>query len=138
MKTHLAALLSALAATTALAQTERPQDKWNLADLYPSAEAWEAEAAKLEAQLPQVTACKGHLGDSAKKMLECLTLRSDATKRYYRMVVFAYEQFAQDTGVPASIAMRQRRRSSARRRPRPRRSSIPRSSRSAARRSSSS
>ena len=109
MKKLLAALFSALAATIASAQPqERPQDRWNLADLYPSAEAWEADAAKLESQLPQVAACKGQLGTSAKKMRECLDLRSDATKRYYRMVVFAYEQFAEDTGKSSSIAMRQK------------------------------
>ena len=108
MKTYIAALLCALATATASAQTERPQDRWNLADLYASAEAWDADAAKLETQLPQMAACKGQLGASARKMRECLDLRSDATKRYYRMVVFAYEQFSEDTGKPPSIAMRQK------------------------------
>jgi len=108
MKLQIAACLAALAVTAALAQAERPQDRWNLADLYPSAEAWEADAAKLEAQLPKMAACKGQLGASAQKMRECLDLRSDETRRYYRMVVYAYEQFSEDTGKPTSIAMRQK------------------------------
>ena len=34
--------------------------------------------------------------------------QADATRRFYRMVVLAYETFSEDTGVPVSLERRQR------------------------------
>ncbi|HET9470607.1 MAG TPA: hypothetical protein VFO24_05845, partial [Usitatibacter sp.] len=109
----LAAILPcvALAATLALpaaAATERPEDRWNLADLYPDTAAWNADAKAVEATLAQITACKGHLGDSARRLKECLDLWADAGKRGARLGVYAYELTAQDTGIPSSLELRQR------------------------------
>jgi len=88
---------------------ERPQDRWNLSDLYPGAAAWNDDYGKLEQQVSQFTAsCKGKLGESAQRLNECSERQSDMLRRYLRMLVFAYEQFSEDTGVPASIEMRQR------------------------------
>ncbi|MGE5616878.1 MAG: M3 family oligoendopeptidase, partial [Bacillota bacterium] len=107
MKTFLAASLLAASAAIA-APAERPQDRWNLADLYPNVEAWNADAAKVDSAVSQLAACKGHLGDSAGKLRECLDLQSDVTKRYYRMAVYANETLAEDTGKPESLALTQR------------------------------
>ena len=106
MKTFLFSLLLALAVAAPAA--ERPQDRWNLADLYPTVQAWNDDVAKVEAQLPQVAACKGHLGDSAKRFKECLDLQYDVLRRYLRLLVYANELQAEDTGKPESLALTQR------------------------------
>ncbi|HUP30338.1 MAG TPA: oligoendopeptidase F, partial [Usitatibacter sp.] len=86
---------------------ERPQDRWNLADLYASEDAWKADSQKLEATLAAMKECRGHLGDSAKRFRECFELRSDIVRGYYRLAVYANELQAQDTGNAQSLALRQ-------------------------------
>ena len=111
MKTPFAARLLALALCStglAAAPNERPQDRWNLADLYPNVAAWNEDLARVEAQLPQVAACKGHLGDSAKRLKECLDLQYDVAKRFSRLSVYAGELSAEDTGNAESLALQQR------------------------------
>jgi oligoendopeptidase F len=104
---RLAVLLAtALALPPALA--EDIADRWNLADLYSSLEAWNADAAKLQSQMTELGTCKGHLGDSAERFRQCLDLRADMDKRYYRMTVYAYEQLAGDTGDAASLELQQK------------------------------
>ena len=98
-------LLASMLGVCSAAETE--QDRWNLADLYPSAAAWQADAAKLRSQISEFAACKNHLGDSAVRLRQCLDLRADMTKRLYRMGMFSGEQLAQDTGVSASMALEQ-------------------------------
>jgi oligoendopeptidase F len=108
MKTTVSAAVFTLAvAASALAQ-ERPQDRWNLADLYPDLAAWNADATKVEAQLPQIAACKGKLGESARRFKECMDLQYDALKRYYRLAVYSNELQAEDTGKPESLSLQQR------------------------------
>jgi len=94
------ALLAALWASAAPGAAERPEDRWNLADLYPSVKAWADDAARLEAQLKEFAACRGHLGDSARRLKACLDAQADFTKRYARLEVYASELFAEDTGLP--------------------------------------
>ena len=108
MKTHLFSLLLALTVASPALAAERPQDRWNLADLYPTVQAWNDDVAKVEAQLPQVAACKGHLGDSARRFKECLDLQYDVLRRYLRLLVYANELQAEDTGKPESLALTQR------------------------------
>jgi len=91
----------------AAAAAERPEDRWNLADLYPTVQAWHDDAAKLDAQLKQFAACRGKLGESAKRFRTCLDLQADATKRYYRLDVYANELLAEDTGAAASLELSQ-------------------------------
>lgn len=106
---HLPALCL-LASTLAIgaARAETVAERWNLADLYASQAAWDADAAKLEAQLPALAACKGELARSAARLRECLDLRADMSKRSGRLYVFASEQHAQDMGVAANEAVVQR------------------------------
>jgi oligoendopeptidase F len=83
-------------------------DRWNLADLYASPAAWDADAKTLEKQFGEFAQCKGHLGDSAARLRQCLDLRADMVKRLSRLYVFANQQLAEDTGVAASAQVRQR------------------------------
>jgi oligoendopeptidase F len=91
-----------------VARADAIDDTWNLADIYPSVEAWNADAAKLDAQNKDLAACKGHLGDSAARFKTCLDLQTDIQKRYLRMAVFASEQYSGDTGAAANLELMQR------------------------------
>ena len=86
---------------------ERPQDRWNLADLYASEEAWKADALKVEAMLPSMRDCRGHLADSAKRFLQCQDLETQIVRRYLRLAVYANELAAEDTGNAANLSLRQ-------------------------------
>ncbi|HUQ29543.1 MAG TPA: oligoendopeptidase F [Usitatibacter sp.] len=108
MKTLASFAFFCLASVTAFAADERPQDRWNLSDLYANEAAWNADAAKLEAQLADIGKCKGKLGTSAHRFRECFDLIYDATKRYYRLGVYAGELESEDTGDPARQALNQK------------------------------
>ena len=87
---------------------ERLEDRWNLGDIYPTIQAWNDDAAKLDAQFKEIGACSGHLGESARRFKSCLDLNADLTKRYYRLAVYANEQNAEDTGASASLELSQK------------------------------
>ncbi len=107
MRRHLIVLLAAAAALTP-ALAESPADRWNLAEIYPNVGAWNADADKLDAQVKELGACKGHLGDSVARFRKCLDLQADMTKRYYRMAAFSSEQLSDDTGSPAYLELNQK------------------------------
>src|ERR1700738_2095105 len=107
MSLRLAALLvSVIGLTPAMAET--PADRWNLSELYPSDAAWNADAARLEAQMKELAACKGHLGDNAARFKRCLDLQADMGKRFARMNVYSSEQLAEDTGAAAYLELSQK------------------------------
>lgn len=107
MQKLLASLLIGLAGI-ASAQPETAADKWNLADLYPTPAAFDSDVTKLESQYSEFARCKGHLGDSAARLRQCLDLRADMIKRLSRMWVYASEKLSEDTGVAANQQLRQR------------------------------
>jgi len=110
MTRHILALLGllAIASTLASAATERPEDRWNLADLYPDTAAWNADAAKVADALGTFSGCRGHLGDSAQRLRQCLDLQADFSKRFTRLAVYANESLSQDTGAAASLELTQK------------------------------
>ncbi|MBI5070362.1 MAG: oligoendopeptidase F family protein [Deltaproteobacteria bacterium] len=100
--------LSLWLAAPAAPPAERPEDRWNLADLYPSTAAWSADAAALEGRLPELAACRGHLGDSAARLRACLDLSAELRRRLMRLLVYASALRAEDTGVASSLELSQR------------------------------
>ena len=102
-----AALCMGAGMTSGLA-AERLEDRWNLADIYPTVAAWNEDAAKLERQFKEFAGCRGHLGDSVRKFKSCLDLYAEFSKRYARLDVYASELFAEDTGSPASMELSQK------------------------------
>jgi oligoendopeptidase F len=90
------------------ARAESEKDRWNLADLYPSLEAWSADGAKLEAELKDFARCQGQLGRSAERLQRCLESHSELKKRFARIEVYASEKLSEDTGVAASLELEQR------------------------------
>jgi len=104
----LAAALLLASSASASAAAERPQDRWNLSDMYPTVAAWNGDVARTEAQLKEFAACRGHLGDSAKRFRQCLDLEYDLQKRYAKLSVYSGELEADDTGNPDSQALNQK------------------------------
>ena len=99
-------LVSSIGFNVALADSL--DDTWNLAEIYPSLEAWNADAAKLEAQMNELAACKGHLGDNVARFKKCLDLQADIGKRFTRMIAYSSEQLSGDTGAPANLELSQK------------------------------
>jgi oligoendopeptidase F len=109
MNRFVTALVACVASVTAAhAATERPQDRWKLSDLYASTQAWNDDAGKLEKQFEQVATCKGKLGESAKRFLECITMQYDSVRLYYRLAVYANELNSEDTGASTGLELRSR------------------------------
>src|SRR5215470_9825909 len=107
MRAILLAFIAAFIGIEALA-AESSADRWNLGDIYPSAEAWNADAAKLDNQVREFAGCKGRMGESAARLRQCLDLQADMTRRYYRMAAFSGEQVSEDTGNAAYLELDQK------------------------------
>ncbi len=71
------------------AQAESVEDTWNLADIFPSTDAWEAEKAELEPRVAALSDCKGNLGDSAKVLAGCMNQTYDTLKDLASWFVYA-------------------------------------------------
>ncbi|MEO7009355.1 MAG: M3 family oligoendopeptidase [Caldimonas sp.] len=102
----VAVVIATLAAVPA--QAEPDAARWNLGAVYAAAADWDADATRLDAQLVELAACKGRLGDSAARFAACLSLRADATRRYYRLSLYASQKHAEDTGDAAGLMLEQR------------------------------
>src|SRR5882724_4647352 len=101
-------LLVTLGAGMALAATERPEDRWNLADMYPSVKAWQEDGAKLESQLKAFAGCRGKLGESARRLKSCLDAYVDFSKRYALLETYASQLLAEDTGSHENLELADR------------------------------
>ena len=97
-----------IAATFSCAvHAESEQDRWNLADLYATPAAWDADAAKMKSQIDEFSKCKGELGQSAARFKSCMDLVTDSRKRFYRLEIYASETHNQDTANPAGLKLAQ-------------------------------
>jgi oligoendopeptidase F len=73
--------------------------KWNLADLYPSDEAWRGAKDKLAAELPKIADYKGTLATNAARLADALDLQTRLTKELSRVYVYASLKADEDTRV---------------------------------------
>ena len=83
------------------------QDKWNLADIYPSDDAWQTAKERVMAKVPAIEQFKGTLGTSPQQLLACLDLSSDLTKELNRLYSYASMSSDQDTRDSKYLAMQQ-------------------------------
>jgi oligoendopeptidase F len=81
--------------------------KWNLADIYPTEDAWKKAKDQLVAGFPAVNQFKGKLGSSAKELLACLDFNAKLAKEYARVYVYASMLSDQDTRDAAHLALTQ-------------------------------
>lgn len=81
-------------------RSQIPQDyKWDMAALYASNEAWEAEYRAIEAALPEIAAFEGRLGDSAV-LLEALSKTFMLSNRLERLITYASCRRDEDNANP--------------------------------------
>jgi len=104
----MAALAIVLSAACGSIHAADAPDRWRLSDLFPSITAWQAEAQQLEARAGDLAACRGHLGDSARWLADCLDLNAMLAERMERLSAYAALLSDEDTGLSAPLELRQR------------------------------
>jgi oligoendopeptidase F len=104
----LATLSLGTVSTVGAATSPAEKDRWNLADIYTSQPAWDADAKKLESQLTEFSTCQGQLASSAKRLKVCMDTYADAMKRLYRLSSYSSQTNDEDTGANAGIELTQR------------------------------
>ena len=77
---------------------------WNLADLFPTTDAWRAELADIEASVSSVTRHQGKLGEGPATLLACLDARDAMQARLQRVWAFASLRQSEDGTDPARQA----------------------------------
>ena len=108
-------LLAVLSLVTCLSTTAQERDrskildkyKWNLADIYPTDDAWKAAKVRLVAKIPEVDQFKGTIGRSPKDLLACLDFSFNFSKELARLSVYAGLISDQDTRDASHLAMTQ-------------------------------
>jgi oligoendopeptidase F len=108
----VAALLAALTWPVAAQQSRdraaiADRYKWNLADLYPSDEAWRAAKEKLAPEIQKASAFKGTLGSSPARLADALDAANAVSKELQRVFVYASMMSDQDTRVSKYQGMQQ-------------------------------
>jgi oligoendopeptidase F len=111
---RVAVLASAFAALTmqGAAQERQRADipdpyKWNLADIYPSVQAWQAAKDALATAIPSLKAFQGRLGASAETLAEALDALFALDKELSRVYVYASMLADEDTRDSTHEGMRQ-------------------------------
>jgi len=104
----LLALLPASFAQAAAPAADDPSARWNLSEIYADMAAWDADAKRLDADLPALTACRGHLGDDAATLRRCLDAQTAISRRLYRLYSYAQMHLDEDTGNAQSLELAQR------------------------------
>jgi oligoendopeptidase F len=73
-----------------------PAYQWNLEDLFPSVEAWNAERERLLAEFDKFAMYQGTLGDSSEALYRALRFYSDTYRQVLRTYVYASLQSDED------------------------------------------
>ncbi|MFH2047855.1 MAG: oligoendopeptidase F, partial [bacterium] len=90
--------LSAFGATKAIPQRADIEEKykWNLKDIYPSEEAWEADYKFLDDNMERMAQFQGKLGESSDMLLQCLMLRDSLYLIENNLWVYSYLNLDED------------------------------------------
>lgn len=101
---------AANAAATAPSATAAAVDQrhiWDLSDLYPTADAWNAEFSKIKAAATALDRFKGTLGKSAHDMFVALDEMSRVNKEAVRLYTHASLKADEDTSIAANQERKQ-------------------------------
>src|SRR6476469_782561 len=79
---------------------------WNLASIFPTVDDWRATLEKVEGSLPSLTEYKGHLGDSAQKLLSWFRDYQASVIPAGQVLVYSNMLSDQDTSNQDAIALR--------------------------------
>ena len=107
-----AALIVAASGAAAVAQERdrakvADQYKWNLAEIYPSEDAWRTAKDRLVSEIPEIRSFKGTLGQSAARLADALDMATRLNKELARTYVYASMLSDQDTRVSKYQGMQQ-------------------------------
>lgn len=97
---------AALLAAYPLLAAESEKDRWNLADVFPTTNAWRAAKDKVAADVSKIDSCRGRMADSAADLLECSELYYDLLKEVARVYSYASMLSDQDTRVDENAQLR--------------------------------
>ncbi len=81
--------------------------KWNLQDLFENNEAWQAKKAELKVKVDKFESFKGHLGESADILFECLEFASDIGREFFRLNAYANQLLDLDVRESLPLSMKQ-------------------------------
>ncbi len=86
----------------------KDQDKWNLADFYPSDEAWEKDIEMLKSRIGDITKYEGKLAESATNLRNCLMLSDTLGMKADRLYAYAALKLDEDNRVGKYQELRDR------------------------------
>ena len=100
------------ATSTAPARSRNRQDiddahKWNLADIYPDWQAWDAARAELDRRIAEFAALKGTLANGPDRLLAAYRLSDDLGQLAYKVYYFPSLSYDQDQRDNQANARRQ-------------------------------
>ena len=81
--------------------------KWNLADLYPSDDAWRTAKDKVIKDIPALAAFRGTLSQSPQRLADALDASNRIAKDFQRVALYASLMSDQDTRVSKYQGMQQ-------------------------------
>jgi oligoendopeptidase F len=93
----MAATVTGMAQQPRTRQTTPDQFKWNLAELFPTDAAWEAEKTRLSGEFAKAREFKGTLTQSAARLQQALDLQTAQDKAFSRLAVYASLKADEDT-----------------------------------------
>lgn len=89
-----------------LLRSEVPiEQTWNLTDIFPTKDAWEAEMAAIPELISNVTQFKGKLGEGPKVLLACLDAQEAMLKRVAKTSAYASFHMSCDGTNPVHQSM---------------------------------
>ncbi len=96
--------------TTALPRREEvaPEHTWDLTHIFADISAWEADARRVEGELPSLAQFQGRLGESALTLLAWFVAWEDLRVAAYKLLSYALMFFDEDTANQEAAALRDR------------------------------
>ncbi len=79
-----------------------PKYTWNLTELFPTVEAWNAERVRLLGEFAKAARFRGTLGNSSDNLYQALQFASDMSRQAQRVYVYASLQQDEDLRVTAA------------------------------------
>jgi oligoendopeptidase F len=79
--------------------------KWDLTDIYPTVEAWQADVDMLNTEVEKLDEFKGTLGESSESLLKALQTGNDLVKTLYRAWVYANNLSNENLNISENQAM---------------------------------
>ena len=80
---------------------------WNLADIYPTQDAWETAKAEVEQQMAAISSFRGRLGEGPAELRACLDTVFAIGKQLRRVGAYASMRSDENTRDAPSLEMRQ-------------------------------